>query len=450
MGGPVTGICMSDGCKGQKANGTGVDSGLSQLSQMLGQLMGKLMQQQQQPSAAAATPAATTGTTGTSAGCTSYYPSSVPSSDPCAYYVPNACTTTSTALGSIPITVSSTATPGSSATNGNLSVDVSAGAEPLTVNFYTTAAGTLAYGDGNSTTVAAAATSTYTYTTGGTFTATLTGTQCVSSSVTSSSLTSGSDLLNSLGGSGSTDIGSLLTSGTDQSLINLSNTNTNTNTNITGASTTGATSSPTVQLNPNVGGAQGNIQVVPNGATIVANTVDTGSNSAVAGFYGADTLGAQQPTSLVAQLCQNRPWAGNFLSYIIPPSFFDGLCQWQGYTVGTPPAQQSSPQSNVTLTQQSVPATSAPTTPSAPTVQPQVQIWAVPASVPLGARTTIDWAAQGVSNCTETSPDGSFSQNSLQGSAATVPLTGATTFTISCQAPDGTPVTDYVTVNIAI
>ena len=274
-----------------------------------------------------------------------------------------------------------------------------------------------------------------------------------------SGLTSGSDLLNALGNTNTnpvdltsgTNISSLLTP--DQSLNTIvnDNTNTNTNTNTEGNVTATTTATTTVSLNPNLGGAQGNIEVLPGGATIVANTVDTSGNTAVAGFYGADTFGTQQPTSLVGQLCQNRPWASNFLSYIIPPSFFDGLCQWRGYQVGTPQAAQTSTQSNVTLTQTSVPAPAAnASATTTQTVPAKVQIWAVPAAVPLGARTSIYWTTQGVTNCTETSPDGNFSQNSLQGTGATVPLTGATTFTISCQAADGTPVTDYVTVNIAI
>lgn len=265
----------------------------------------------------------------------------------------------------------------------------------------------------------------------------------------------GSDLLNSLGSTnnsnltGGANVSSLLTQTTDQSLTQLSNTNGNTNTNTNSGSNTATAPTTTVTLNPGVGGAQGNIIVQPGGATIVANTVDASGNTAVAGFYGADTFGGQQPTGLVGQLCQSRPWANNFLSYIIPPSFFDGLCQWQGYRVGTPPPAASQQQQNVTLTQTRVPA-AATTSAPASTVQPKVQIWAVPASVPLGARTSVYWTTQGVTNCAETSPDGSFTESSLQGSGATVPLTGATTFTISCQAPDGTPVSDYVTVNIAI
>ena len=73
----------------------------------------------------------------------------------------------------------------------------------------------------------------------------------------------------------------------------------------------------------------------------------------------------------------------------------------------------------------------------------------MPATVPLGARTTIFWNTENVTNCTETSPDGSFSQTSLSGGAATVPLTEATTFTISCLDSQQNPATDYVTVSIA-
>jgi hypothetical protein len=99
-----------------------------------------------------------------------------------------------------------------------------------------------------------------------------------------------------------------------------------------------------------------------------------------------------------------------------------------------------------TVAQPAPTSSAATTTTSTPA---QAQIWAVPASVPLGARTSVFWNTQGVTNCTETSPDGSFTENSLSGAAATVPLTGATTFTISCVDPSGNPVTNYVTVEIS-
>jgi hypothetical protein len=261
-----------------------------------------------------------------------------------------------------------------------------------------------------------------------------------------------SDLLNSaLGGTDSAD----------------TNTNTNTNSNvsdtlnqiITGQTTTSTTTATTSTgqifsttqattafLTP---GISGDIKTLVNGGTILAGNVDTGSNSTVAGFYGSDTFGGQ-PQGVIAGLCQNRPWASSFLSYVIPPGFFDSLCSLRGYTVGNPqPVQQST----VTVTQTPatpVTTTAATTTTQVPTVPPKVDIWASPATVSLGARTSIFWTSQGVTNCTETSPDGNFSQNSLQGGASTAPITAATVFTISCLAPDGSHITDNVTVNLAI
>jgi hypothetical protein len=269
--------------------------------------------------------------------------------------------------------------------------------------------------------------------------------------------------LNALGGSTNTGT-------TNADLTNTNtNTDTNTNTNVstsilgqlqTAANPTPATatsSTTTVPIFQGLSGASGDIELSPNGATIVGSAVDTSGNSAVAGFYGGDTLGTAQPQNLAAQLCQSRPWASSIVSYVIPASFFDGLCEWQGYQVGTPvttaPVQQT-----VTLTQQA-PApvvattkatTTVATTTTTSTVTPQVQIWAVPASVPLDTRTSIFWNTQGVTSCTETSPDGSFTQKTLSGGAATVPLTGATTYSISCLAPNGSPVTGYVTVNLSI
>lgn len=207
-----------------------------------------------------------------------------------------------------------------------------------------------------------------------------------------------------------------------------------------------------VVLLPN--GARGDINVWGSGATIYAGARDAASNSEIAGFYGSDTFGTQQPATLVGRLCEARPWAGNFLSSIIAPSFFDSLCVWRGYRVGPPP-QTTQPQVTVTQTpSQSTTAkpstTQAPAATTTPTVPPKVDVWAVPSQVPLGSRTSVFWNTQGVSSCTVTSPDGSFNQTTPSGGAATVPLTTATTFTISCLAPDGTPVTDYTVVQISI
>ncbi|MEK7156306.1 MAG: hypothetical protein AAB790_00690 [Patescibacteria group bacterium] len=196
------------------------------------------------------------------------------------------------------------------------------------------------------------------------------------------------------------------------------------------------------------GGLRGDINARPIGATVVAGARDTQGNVEVAGFFGASTFSGQGG-GLVGAWCKSRPWATNFLSKIITPTFFDNICKSRGYQVGMPPATPA-----VTLEQTKKPKTTAATTTAAtstaPTVPPKVDIWAVPASVPLGGRTSIFWNTQGVTNCTETSPNGGFNQNSLSGGAATQALTAATTFSISCLAPDGSPVTASVTVTLKI
>lgn len=241
--------------------------------------------------------------------------------------------------------------------------------------------------------------------------------------------------------------------------VTITNTNTNTNTN---SNTTVSVISPTstaasafniggtgvpVSLVP-LNGSMGDIQLTGTGATVLAGATDAQSNTTVAGFYGSDTFGGQEPQGIAASLCHSRPWASNFLSVVIPPTFFDGLCTWRGYQVGAPPAPAPVlQQTAITPRQPTTPQPSATTTPAAP---PRVDIWAAPASVPLATRTSIFWNTQGVSDCTVSSPEGNFNQTSLSGGAATVPITGATTFTILCAAPDGSSVTDSVTVNLSI
>lgn len=199
---------------------------------------------------------------------------------------------------------------------------------------------------------------------------------------------------------------------------------------------------------PAAPGVSGDIQYSNDSVTVLVNNVDQKSGTQVAGFYGTDAGG--QPTSVIATMCQARPWATNFLSFIIPSSFFDSLCQLRGYKVGTPaapaPAVSSHPSAEVVTHAQ---ATTTAATSTGPYVPPEADIWAVPAAVPLGSRTTVFWNAKGVVSCTETSPDGSFSQSTLSGGAATVPLSGATTYTISCITPSNDHVTNYVTVNLS-
>lgn len=198
-------------------------------------------------------------------------------------------------------------------------------------------------------------------------------------------------------------------------------------------------------------GAYGDVKILDNGTTIIAGVRN--SNSETAGFFGLSGSNTQGQ-STVARLCTSRPWTTNFLSFIIPASFFDTLCKWRGYTPGTQPAQPTTTVAPKNTTTTKTPTknttTTQPATSSTTAVQPRVDIWASPATVPLGARTSIFWNTQGVTSCLQTSPDGSFSQNSLRGGASTVPLTAATTFTISCIGEDGKPYTDNVIVRIAL
>jgi hypothetical protein len=223
----------------------------------------------------------------------------------------------------------------------------------------------------------------------------------------------------------------------------------------------------TVPSNPNLvasgrltPGLQGDIAVTNTSARITAKNRDTASNSEVAGFYGTvnPTLGGS--TSFGARICQARPWSG-LISYVIPASFFDSLCERRGYstkkTVSPPVQTPTTPRTQApTVAPAPKPKTATTTVATTTTVTtysgpPGVaDVWAVPAAVPIGSRTSIFWNTKNVASCTVTSPDGSFNEKSLSGGASTVPLSGPTTFSISCIGLDGKPATDFVTVKMAL
>ncbi|HWP61187.1 MAG TPA: hypothetical protein VN495_01155 [Candidatus Paceibacterota bacterium] len=190
----------------------------------------------------------------------------------------------------------------------------------------------------------------------------------------------------------------------------------------------------TPTLPPPGQGLHGDLLSAGGGATIQATSVN--GNSAVSGFFGI--------AGNATNLCLSRPWANNFLSYIIPPSFFDNICSLAGYPVGVvqaPGGGQASTNVSVAPPQQQ-------TTQYQTSSQAQAKIWANPASVSLGGRTTIFWTTQGVTSCVESSSDGNFSGNSTSGGASTVALSGPVTFTIKCNTPTGTPITNSATVTI--
>ncbi len=440
IGSPCTyskgaGVCGSLGeCKATTASGAGGGSmnvnpnSVMQLLNSVMQLMGKLGQGQSGGgeggaggggAGGAGTGGAGTGGTGVPQGCIQYYQVSAPSSDPCAYYVPNVSNSINTNIGTG--NVSNSINTNLDAANVSKSINTDTGTDPGGTGSIDAISGIGGGATGNA-----------------------------------GSSNPISNFINTI--SNSFGVG-------DTAVRDASSTGAG-----TGVSVGGATGSSSVRVTPSTstsptrpgsGGASGEIRVLPNGVTVIVNTQNTPGNSVVAGFLGTEATGGAQPQGIVATWCRTRPWATNFLSLLIPPTFFDNLCGIRGYRVGTSPAgvppAQGKVGSQVTLTQKKIPAQPAGATSTSPVYQPipqsppmRVDIWATPAAVPLGSRTTIFWTSKNAASCVEASPDGNFSHNTLSGGGATVPLAGPTTFTISCMAPDGTHATDYVTVNLTI
>jgi len=444
-----SGICIAPKkCETKSAGGGGVDSMLSQLGQMLSQAMQALQggggggggggQQPQMP------PMGGMGGTGMggSQGCTSYYQVSTPSSDPCAYYVPSSIGSdlngalgstagndllnalnggTNTNIPSIPGTgtginnnnTNGTVNPPQNPNNsGSGGINNGTGPQIGTTQGKTSAPNSIIGLISNPNNLRIAST---------------TETVIVNPDGTTSTTTTYSFFgLEITLPSNKTSAGDLTAFMTIANIISGK-----------GASSQG-----------------GDLFLGGNGATIYSSNFDSKTNTAISGFIGANSSGGS--VGLAAWLCRTRPWANNIISRIIPSSFFDSLCTRRGYAVGAQPVRTVTPG----LTQTRLPAVKKTATPvknttttatsTVPTIPPRVQVWAVPATVSIGSRTSIFWSARGVENCLVTSPDGSFRQTTLSGGASTVPLTTSTTYTISCLTPDGTPVTDYFTVRMAI
>jgi hypothetical protein len=79
---------------------------------------------------------------------------------------------------------------------------------------------------------------------------------------------------------------------------------------------------------------------------------------------------------------------------------------------------------------------------------PRAVIWADPATVSLGGRTTIFWNAQDVESCSVAGP--SFSETGLYGGASTVGINTASTFTINCKGLDGEVISEKVIVDFSL
>jgi hypothetical protein len=277
--------------------------------------------------------------------------------------------------------------------------------------------------------------------------------------------TSGSLMVDPLTGvNGANAINELTSSLLGGSSNNL-NTNINTNTNTAPASslinipanTVPANTAPAASTsNPALTGPSsqltGDIRLSKDGAVVTVINQDAKTNSTVVGFMGSSES-TFQPQGIVAGWCRSRPWSTNFLSKLIAPTFFDNLCKLRGYGVGESPVQAapavSLTQTKPSTVKKSVTATSTASSTVA-ALPPEADIWAVPASVPLGSRTTIFWNSRNAVSCEESSPDGNFSHKSLSGGGATVPLSGPTKFTITCTGADGTKVTNAIMVGMSL
>lgn len=211
--------------------------------------------------------------------------------------------------------------------------------------------------------------------------------------------------------------------------------------NATATQATGATQQTTV-VPTTTGKLTGAIKVGEAGATIIANLRE--GVAEVAGFFGGSTFGGTASQSVAGRLCATRPWSGSIISKIIPVSFFDTLCSKAGYQVGVTNPQ---PIQQVAVPKKT-PVQAMPPKKPLDLGPVEIDIWAEPSSVRLGTRTYIFWRSQGVLDCTVKGPN--FTQSALAGGASTVPLSGATTYTLECALPDGTRVSDSVTVQLAL
>lgn len=83
-------------------------------------------------------------------------------------------------------------------------------------------------------------------------------------------------------------------------------------------------------------------------------------------------------------------------------------------------------------------------------VNPRITIWSDPKAVRLGARTTVYWNTADVekNSCVIKGP--SFSETGSYGGASTVPISGPSTYTVTCTAIDGEPLTESITVDLAL
>ncbi|MEK7107360.1 MAG: hypothetical protein AAB899_04205 [Patescibacteria group bacterium] len=358
-------------------------------------------------------------------------------------------------------TTTTTTTTTADGTNARLDAVPSSGPAPLSVRFTITDTSTtcprsgvsLSVTSGTPAVTALPATSVcgntppisfdYTYRTAGAYRAEIVNTstgrvlQAVTITVSAGSSNTAPLSVTTTTGSGTVDVSS--------SHLNLTN-----NTGST-AGTTASARAGTVQAS-----TWGDIQAAASGVTITAGGHDTDGRTGIAGFYGYDAVPGVTPQALAQRMCNARPWTSSSATPVIPPSFFDSICTARGYKAGSaPPASSAGAGAGTSANSSSVAPKATTTTskrqgPIEVMGPAKVYITAVPASVKVGSRTSIFWNAVGVRSCITTSPDGSFSGNTLSGAASTVPITGETIFSIVCLKPDGSQIANYVRVKLTI
>jgi hypothetical protein len=210
-------------------------------------------------------------------------------------------------------------------------------------------------------------------------------------------------------------------------------------------------------------GTWGDIKADVSGVTITAGGHGTDGRTGIAGFYGYDAVMGVTSPNLAKQMCAARPWGNLAAASIIQPSFFDSICVARGFKeAAILPAANSASAGADNATKNSGTAslseisnaakkvtTTAETSKAGPVLAapaPRVDIYAVPARVRIGSRSSIYWNSKGVTSCVASSPDGSFNEGTLNGAAGTVALYANTEFTIICNTPDGSSVSNSVTV----
>ena len=210
--------------------------------------------------------------------------------------------------------------------------------------------------------------------------------------------------------------------------------------NTTSSSTPDPSQTPLAKNEVPQNGLRGDLLSLGGGVTIYARS-RTG-NTEVSGFYGG--------SGSAGGLCTRRPWSNNFLSYIIPPTFFDNLCKWGGF--GGSDSGLISGSGLESGTRPVVGPRNPPTSVKPPSSElvPEAHIRASPESVNLGGRTTVFWVSRNVASCEESSSDGNFHGTTQSGGASTVSLSGPVTFYIDCLGLSGERVSDSFTVQIGI